>query len=293
MQLVSILLDVVGPVFLVAAVGYLWTLRGAPFDTKFVSLIVTGVGTPCLVVDSLSTSGLTASALGSMALASLLCHAMSLVGGYGFARAMGQPPAVYAPALAFPNTGNMGLPLGLFAFGAPGLALAIGFYAVASLAQFTVGQSIAARTFDLRALVRMPLLWAVLAGLILAVTGLQLPSVAARAVRMLGGLMVPLMLLSLGHSLARLKLASFKRGLIFSLARLFGGFAIGWAVSAMLGLGGLERGVVVIQSSMPSAVYNYMFAERFNNQPEEVAGIVVLSTLLSIVILPFFFSTVM
>jgi predicted permease len=293
MQLLSILLDVVGPVFLVALVGYVWTARGAPFDPKFVSLIVTGVGTPCLVVDSLANSGLKVSALAAMGLASVISHAASLAGGYAVARVMRQPPVVYTPALAFPNTGNMGLPLGMFAFGDRGLALAIGYYAVASLLQFTIGQSIAARTFDPRALARMPLIWAVAAGLALALTGASLPSIAARALHILGGLMVPLMLLSLGHSLARLRLASLKRGLIFSCVRLFGGFAIGWAVSTALGLEGLERGVVVVQSSMPSAVYNYMFAERFNNQPEEVAGIVVLSTLLSVAILPFFLATVM
>ena len=80
---------------------------------------------------------------------------------------------------------------------------------------------------------------------------------------------------------------------MFSTARLFGGFAIGWLVATMLGLDGLARGVVVVQSSMPSAVYNYMFAERFGNQPEEVAGVVVVSTLMAIPLLPIFMWTVM
>ncbi len=293
MQLISILIDVVAPVFLVALVGYVWSRRGAPFDPGFVSLLVTAVGTPCLVIDSLSTSGLKVSALGAMALASLASHGCSLVAGYGFTRAMRQPVAVYTPALAFPNVGNMGLPLGLFAFGEAGLALSIGYYAVGSLLQFSIGQSLAAGKWDIVALLRMPLLWAVAAGLGLAVTGTQLPGVFSRALHIMGGLMVPLMLLSLGHSLARLKLASLRRGIIFSLARLLGGFAIGWGVATLLGLDGLERGVVVTQSSMPSAVYNYMFAERFNNRPEEVAGIVVISTLMSIALIPIFLSTVM
>lgn len=293
MQLLSILLDVVGPVFLVALVGYVWARRGAPFDPGFVSLLVTSVGTPCLVVDSLSTSGLRAEALGAMALASVLCHGVSLAASFGLIRALGQPTAVYAPALTFPNTGNMGLPLALFAYGAPGLALAIGYYAVAALLQFTIGQSIAAGQTNPLALLRMPLIYAVAIGLAIAITGIQPPAMFMRALHIMGGLMVPLMLLSLGYSLARLRLASFRTGLIFSLARLFGGFAIGWAVSWALGLHGLERGVVVTQSSMPSAVYNYMFAERFNNRPEEVAGIVVISTLLSIALLPFFIATVM
>ena len=293
MQLFSILIDVVGPVFLVAFVGYVWSRRGAPFDPRFIALMVTSVATPSMVIDSLSTSGLQTGALGAIALASLLCHALSLGAGWLFVRAVGQPTTVFLPALTFPNTGNMGLPLGMFAFGQPGLALSIGYYAVASLLQFTVGQSIAAKQIDPRALLRMPLIWAIAFGLFLALTGLQLPNVASRGLHILGGLMVPLMLLSLGHSLARLRFSSLGRGLMFSTARLFGGFAIGWLVATMLGLDGLARGVVVVQSSMPSAVYNYMFAERFGNQPEEVAGVVVVSTLMAIPLLPVFMSTVM
>ena len=293
MQLFSILIDVVGPVFLVALVGYIWSRRGAPFDPRFIALLVTSVATPSMVIDSLSTSGLQTGALGAIALASLLCHALSLGAGWLFVRAVGQPTTVFVPALTFPNTGNMGLPLGMFAFGPPGLALSIGYYAVASLLQFTVGQSIAAKEIDPRALLKMPLIWAIAFGLFLALTGLQLPSVASRGLHILGGLMVPLMLLSLGYSLARLKFSSLGRGVMFSTARLFGGFAIGWLVATVLGLDGLARGVVVVQSSMPSAVYNYMFAERFGNQPEEVAGVVVVSTLMAIPLLPVFMSTVM
>ena len=293
MQLLSILVDVVAPVFLVALVGYVWALRKAPFDPRFVALLVTSVGTPSFVIDSLSNGGPKLSSLGAIALASALCHGISLVAAYGFTRLLRQPAAVYVPSLTFPNTGNMGLPLGLFAFGEAGLALSVGYYAMASLLQFTVGQSIAAKEMNPGALLRMPLIWAILAGVVLAATGAHLPSMASRALHILGGLMVPLMLLSLGYSLARLNVRSLGRGAVFALARLLGGFAIGWLVAWGLGLDGLARGVVVAQSSMPSAVYNYMFAERYDNKPEEVAGIVVLSTLLSIGLLPVFLWSVM
>ena len=292
MQLFSILIDVVGPVFLVALVGFVWARSGAAFDPRFVSMLVTTVGTPCLVIDNLTKAGLSLGVLGQIALACVLCHAIALAFGYVFVRAMGESPTVFLPALAFPNSGNMGLPLALFAFGDTGLALAIAFYATASLMQFTVGQSIAAGGMNPGALLRMPLIWALVIAITLAVTGLQLPSMPARAVHIMAGLMVPLMLMSLGYSLASLKMASMQRATIFSIARLVGGFAVGWAVAMMLGLEGAARGVVVAQSAMPAAVFNYMFAERYNNRPEEVAGVVVVSTILSIFLLPIFLSTV-
>ncbi len=292
MQLLAILFDVVGPIFLVVLAGWIWARRGAPFDPRFVTLLVTTVATPCLVIDSLANAGLSAAAFGQLALASVLCHAFALAAAYGFVRAMGGPVAAFVPVLAFPNSGNMGLPLALFAFGPAGLALAIAFYAIASLLQFTVGQSIAAGGLKPGELLRMPLVWAIIAAIGLAASGLQLPVFAGRAIHILGGLMVPLMLLSLGYSLARLKTASVGAAVAYSLARLLGGFAIGWIVASLLGLDGAARGVVVAQSAMPSAVYNYMFAERYGNRPEEVAGIVVISTLLSLAFLPAFLASV-
>ena len=293
MQILAILLDVVMPVFLVAAIGYGWARKGKPFDPTFVSLLVTVVGTPCLVVDSLSGAGLQLGALGQIALASALCHVLAMGLGYGVVRAMGQSVPTYLPSLTFSNTGNMGLPLTLFAFGPAGFALSIAYFTIASLANFTLGQAIAAKGISFGELLRMPLIWAIALAITLALTGVEMPSFVARAVHIMGGLTVPLMLLSLGYSLAKLKIQSLGRGVVFSLVRLVGGFCIGWTVATLLGLDGLARGVVVTQSSMPSAVYNYMFAARFGNKAEEVAGMVVLSTLLSLVLLPWFLATVM
>ena len=101
------------------------------------------------------------------------------------------------------------------------------------------------------------------------------------------------MLLSLGYALASLRVASYHRSVAFSVARLVGGFAIGWIVALVLGLEGAARGVVVIQSGMPAAVLNYLFAVRYGNDPQEAASIVVISTLFSIVALPLFLLTVM
>jgi predicted permease len=141
--------------------------------------------------------------------------------------------------------------------------------------------------------VRMPIIWAIFAALLLLWTGWSLPPIVQRSLGLLGGITVPLMLMSLGYSLASLKITSWKRSMIFALARLIGGFAIGWGVAWLLGLDGLARGVIVIQSSMPPAVLNYLWAARYNNEPEEVAGVVVLSTFISLAFLPVFLWTVM
>ena len=176
MQILGILFDVVMPVFLVAAMGYGWARAKKPFDPTFVSLMVTVVGTPCLVIDSLSGAGLQLGALGQIALASALCHGLAMGLGYGLLRAMGQPTPTYLPSLTFSNTGNMGLPLTLFAFGEAGFALSIAYFTIASLANFTVGQAIAAKGISFGELLRMPLIWAIALAITLALTGVALPS---------------------------------------------------------------------------------------------------------------------
>ncbi|MDB5533039.1 MAG: hypothetical protein JWO28_1354 [Hyphomicrobiales bacterium] len=293
MQIFNILLDVVGPVFLIAFVGYLWARGGKPLDSGFVALLVNTVSTPALVIDTLTRSGLTFGTLGTMGLASVLTMGVTALCGYALVRALGERIPVYLPSLIWANGGNMGLPMCLFAFGQTGLALAIGYFALSSMTNYTFGQAIAAGGLKAGDVVRMPIIWAIFAALLLLWTGWSLPPIVQRSLGLLGGITVPLMLMSLGYSLASLKITSWKRSMIFALARLIGGFAIGWGVAWLLGLDGLARGVIVIQSSMPPAVLNYLWAARYNNEPEEVAGVVVLSTFISLAFLPVFLWTVM
>jgi len=101
------------------------------------------------------------------------------------------------------------------------------------------------------------------------------------------------MLITLGVSLADLKVTEWKHSLLFSVIRVVGGFSLGVLVSGLFGLEGVERGVLILQSSMPVAVFNYLLALRYKREPGEVAGMVVLSTLLAFILLPFIVSFVL
>lgn len=293
MQILQILFDVVAPVFLVAFVGYLWARSGQKLDSAFVAVLVNTIATPCLILDTLLRTGVKAQALSVMAGAAAATMAATLLAAWLLLRAMGQPIRTYLPAMTWSNAGNMGLPLSLFAFGEQGLSLAIAFFTVSSLSNYTIGQGVAAGGISFREILRMPIVYAIALALGLILTGLQMPLFMGRAVQLLGGIAVPLMLLSLGYSLASLQITSLSTALILAFARLLGGFAIGWAVASLFGLSGVERGVVVIQSAMPAAVLNYLFAARYNNNPQEVAGLVVISTTLAMLLLPVFLWTVM
>ena len=145
---------------------------------------------------------------------------------------------------------------------------------------------IAAGKANWRGLLRLPILYAVAIGIALSFWRIELPGWAGTTIALIGNVTVPLMLLMLGSSLSRLKVASVGRAFFVSVLRIGLGGAIGIAVAAAFGLTGSLRAVLILQCANPVAVYNYLFAQRWNNEPEEVAGVVVLSTLLSLLTIP-------
>jgi len=286
LEQLSSLSAVVVPVLLVSAIGYAWCRLRLPFDHHFITDLITNVAAPFLAFSTFSQVHLDGGKLAVMGLASLAClgfFALCSVVGLRLARL---PLRVYLPSLVFPNIGNIGLPVCLFAFGETGLALAMVYFAICTVLQFTVGRAIAAGRLQLGEVLRVPFVYAVVLALIVSECGLTIPAWLSNTTAMVGATAVPLMLLALGVALGELRVNHLRRALVLSLARLLIGLAGGAAIAALLGLEGMERGVVMIQSAMPVAVFNYLFARVYGNEPDEVAGMVVVSTTLSYLSLP-------
>lgn len=280
------LFAIIAPVFICAGIGFIWAKKEHPYDVDLVTALMTNIGTPCLVFFTLMDADLDPNAFASMALLSVVAILSFTVVSGAVLKLTGSDFRAYLPSLMFPNSGNMGLPLCLLAFGEPGLALAIVFFTISAVAQFTIGMMISSGSMSFRGLVRIPILYAVAAAVALMGLGLESPAVITNTTRILGGMTIPMMLITLGVSLARLRVAALPRSTLLSLLRLLMGFAVGVGLSEVLGLEGLERGVLIVQSSMPVAVFNYLFAQRYKRAPEEVAGMVVISTAISFASLP-------
>lgn len=280
------ILTVIAPVGLIATLGFVWDRKGLPFDTNMVATLVTTIGAPCLIISILLENSPEPEIIKGMATAALcVVGSVAFVGAIGL-RLAGQSLKAFLPALMFPNAGNMGIPLCFFAFGEEGLALSVSFFAATALTQFTIGISIAAGRVALRDVATNPVLWASVIAVALLLTDSALPRWIDVTVDVMAGMVIPLMLMSLGISLSRLQPTSLLHSTMFSLARLILGFAAGLGVCALLGLDGVARAAVIIQSSMPTAVFNYLFAARYDNRPGEVAGVVVVSTVISFLTLP-------
>lgn len=279
-------LSVVTPIFVIAGIGYLWHRRGQPFDNETVGSLVMYIGSPALIYSSLTTHAPSLAALGTMASAAALIVVLSVVASYLFLKLMRWPVPTYLPALVQSNGGNMGLPVLLLAFGEVGLALGMAYFFVLSVSQYTLGLAVSSGTFHLGTLLKQPVIWAVLVVLAVLATDTTMPAWFDATATILGGMTIPAMLLMLGTSLARLQIADLSQTLTVALLRLALGLGLSWLMIWLLDLQGVMAGVVLLQATMPSAVFNYVFAERYHRDPEKVAAVIVLSTLLSILSLP-------
>jgi malate permease and related proteins len=280
------LIAVLAPVFLTAAVGYIWVKAGRTLDSDQFTPIVVFIGSPCLVFSALIKSDISLMEVSQFAGMAVLVHFAAFVLGFIALKLMRLPLPPFLPALMLPNTGNMGLSLCLFAYGDVGLALGVGFFTVSSVIQFTIGSSIAAGNISWKRVATTPHIYAILlAGLLLG-TETQLPLWLDNTISLIGQFTIPIMLLLLGVSLARLTVGNLGRAIILSVIRIGGGLIIGLAMVWGFDLHGVQAGVMLIMCTMPVAVFNYLFAQYYNNSPAEVAGLVVVSTVMSFVALP-------
>lgn len=186
----------------------------------------------------------------------------------------------------FPNLGNIGLPVCYYAFGDAGLTFGVASPAASSVVLWTLGMWIAAQRLSIKQLTTQPALIAISAAIICLVAGISPPAWILNTTQLLGGLAIPLLLITLGASLARLKIVALPRSVGLGTARIALGLVLAIVVSALLGLSGVARGVLIVQASMPAAVFAVLFAQLFDNEPEGVAGAIVASTLVGVLTVP-------
>ncbi len=278
---------IVAPVLLGAALGFAWARFGPHFNTELLTSLVLVIGTPCLIFSTLTRFAIDSEAVGEMALSALASLAVIFVVGSGLLLVTRQPVRTFLPSLLFPNAGNMGLPLCLFAFGDQGLALGIVFFTVTSLGNFTLGVWLASGEISPWRLFQTPLIWAAAAGVIFLTLGVKPPLWLANTTKMIGDFTIPAILIALGVALAQMKVGSLGRAVWVGVLRMALGLTIGLTLAELFQFEDVARGVIILQCTMPVAVYNYLFAQRYGDRPSEVAGAVVVSTALSFLTLPF------
>lgn len=278
---------VIAPVFVCAAIGFIWSKAGWPYHGEFVSRLVMSVGAPCLILSGLTKVELPSDDFWQMLGLSFLAFSLMLLLSVVFLKISRRKLEVYLPGMVFPNTGNMGLPICLLAFGSEGLALALTFFVISSVLHFSLGLAVVSQRSWQQTLLRTPIFYAAVVALIVVLSGVSLSPAISNSLELLAGFSIPLMLIALGVSLASLSIKQLQRSLVIVLGRWFLGALVVSSLIWVFDVSGLMRSVLIIQLMMPVAVFNYLLAQQYRQGPEIVAGAVVISTLLSFLSLPF------
>lgn len=266
------------PVLACTMVGIEWGRRKQIYPGGFVSILVTSVATPALVFNTLVTTQLANSILFKVAISAIF--GIVVMGGLSIVllRLRGLPVRQLVPTSTFPNAGNLGLPLSQLAFGEAGLSVAVTFFAVASFLQHTAGVYVVSSVDGGKGALRSPVMFAVFLAVTIRSTGIVPPLWLLETSRLLGALTVPLMLISLGHTLITISFGNIWDGIYVGIVRLIVGIVGGTVVVKMLGLPAEIAGVTLFQMMMPVAVVSYMYAQRFTEHGDTAAGAVLGST---------------
>lgn len=293
MNLALTVLEITAPVFLLAFSGFVWVKMGFEYRVAFVTRLSMTLAVPCLIFVALMETQLDGGALSRLTLATVLSYGAVTLGAWGFVRLFGLDQRTYLAPLIMGNTGNLGLPLALFAFGDVGLSYAVVIFAIMAVYSFTFGVWLVAEGGSPLKVIKEPMVGATLLGAIFLWQGWQTPVFLTNALSLIGQMAIPLMLITLGVAVARLAPMRMVQAVWLSALKVVGCAAIGWGVGIWVGLDPVALGVLILQLSTPVAVTSYLLAEKYGADSEAVAGLVVISTLMSVISLPILLALVL
>lgn len=279
------MLSILAPSAILALIGLVWFHRGPEYPIKFVTTLVINVGMPAFLFHTLAISEIEIFSLGRMALATLLVHILMVAATVGVLKSASKDWRLCVP-MTVGNTGNLGLPVCFFAFGEEGLAYAMVFFSVQCILLFSLGDAIYAGRSNFRSALRSPILIAIIAGMIFRFSGLSLPEPVFDTLQLIGQFVIPIMLITLGVSLAGMRAQQLNSAMIWSSVRIALAMIVAFTVSTLLGFEGVERGVLIIETIVPVAVFNFLLLIKHDRDPTEVSSLILVTHLSAIIYLP-------
>jgi malate permease and related proteins len=288
MELYLKLIDVIAPVFFVIGIGYYLGKKNPDINTDFITTFAGNVGTPAMIFYTITTTGVTLSVF-----TEYFIYALVIIGGFSlvgilFLLLLKKDFISELPPLILPNTGNMGIPICLFAYGTAGLGVASAIASVVILLHFTLGVLLAKKSFSIEILIKNMPIYGIIVSVIFLYFEWDVPGYLENTTFLLTYATIFLVLMSLGVALSRLKVVSWTHASILGAVRVIVGPLIGFGLIKYLDLDGFAAGVLLIQSCMPSAVLTYLVGSMYSEKKvvDSVASVIVTSTIMSFITIP-------
>ena len=290
MLLVLTVLKIISPVFFLGIIGYFWEKTEIEYPIKFVTKLTMNIALPCLIFTSLMNTQIDSNVLSSIIFATLLSYLFLTIFCFLFVKLMKIDIHTFLPPMIFGNTGNLGLPLAFFAFGNDGLSYAVIIFAIMAIFSLTLGIWIISGDKNLTKLLKEPIVWGAVLGATCLYFNIKTPIFITNSLLLTGQIAIPLMLITLGVSVARLKLTNLTRGFSIVCFRTLICLLFSVSVAFTLNLPEVAAAVLILQLTTPIAVTSYLLSERFNRNPNDVASLVIISTLMSVFYIPIILS---
>ncbi len=288
MELYLKLIDVLFPVFFIIGIGYYIGKKDPKFNTQFITNFAGTIGTPAMIFYTITTTGVTLEIFIEYFIYAVVILGAFAIVGFFFLLFLKKDPITELPPLFLPNTGNMGVPICLFAYGTAGLGVASAIASVIILFHFTIGVFLASKKFSLSILIKNGPIYGIIAAILFLYFELDVPGFLENTTFLLTYTTIFLVLMALGVALTRLKVVSWSHAAILGAVRVVLGPLIGFALIKFLNLSGFMAGVLLIQSSMPSAVLTYLVGSMYSKKRavDNIASVIVSSTLMSFITVP-------
>ena len=287
------IISITGPVFLLIFLGLAVSKFKVEIHEKTLGFLLTHVGSPCLIFHTLSTTKIELNILLEIFFAAISVILISSILALITLKIFKEDFSPYFSCLIHPNSANLALPLSILTYGETGLMYAIPYYVVVAISQNTFGYLTILGSLRFLYLLYHPIFVLSLLGLLVMTFKISLPSVIINSSNYLGQIVIPISLILLGYSLSNLKVKNFTKGFFYTIARFLIGLCSALIVIFLMNISGPKAGVILIMSTMPVALLNYIFTVQIDKDTTTVAGLVVISTISTLLFLPLILSVIL
>lgn len=277
--------DIVFPIFAIVALGYAYG-KYKHSNMEAVNHMIMDVFVPALVFAKLVHSDFSLGEYVPLAIASVVIMLGSGLILWPIISQTSVQGKTFIPPMMFSNAANIGLPLQVLAFGDQALPAAVILLLTFNLLHFSVGIYILDHRSHWLDTFKQPVILAGIAAILFKLFDLQLPSSVDVPLDMMGNVCVPLMLFSLGVRLTSAEFSDLKLGFIAGITAPVLGMSIALIATAIIPMPHAHIGNLLLFAALPPAIMNFLMAERFNQEPEKVASIVMIGNIMAIVTLP-------
>jgi predicted permease len=285
-DLVYRIVAIIFPVFSIVAVGYLYARYRRDTDMSSGNRVNMDIFIPALIFDTLSASDYALTDYLWLTLGGAVVVLGSGLVAWPVARVMGYQWKTFVPPMMFNNSGNMGVPLLMLTFGSAALPAAILLFATENFLHFLLGQQMITQRWSLKSVFQNPMILATILGIGVAVAGVVIPEFLRLPIHMLGQVSIPLLLFSLGVRMISIDLKDWRIGAMAALICPLSGLLVGFLFLQVVPLAEEQASMLLLFCALPPAVLNFLVAERFNQEPQKVASIVLIANFASILVIP-------